>query len=110
MKQKQLKALISCAFIVQLICAFVFANAKSRFSHEAAQFIFHLVTWDAINNLIIILSFMQEAVTLFIFQFHNDKRYQYCFQKLAYYGYRISKKDHSFLNNFFFKWLKLCGV
>ena len=31
------KALISCAVTVQLICAFVFAYAESRFSHEAAQ-------------------------------------------------------------------------
>ena len=31
------KALISCAVTVQLICAFVFAYAKSRFSHYVAQ-------------------------------------------------------------------------
>ena len=30
------KALISCAVTAQLICAFVFAYAKSRISHEAA--------------------------------------------------------------------------
>ena len=30
------KALISCAVTAQLICAFVFAYAKSRFSHDAA--------------------------------------------------------------------------
>ena len=29
--------LISCAVTVQLICVFVFAYAKSRFSHEAAH-------------------------------------------------------------------------
>ena len=29
--------LISCAVTVQLICAFVFANAKSRFSHDKAH-------------------------------------------------------------------------
>ena len=33
------KVLISCTVNVQLICAFVFAYAKSRFSHEAAQII-----------------------------------------------------------------------
>ena len=33
------KALISCAVTAQLICAFVFAYAKSCFSHEAAHFI-----------------------------------------------------------------------
>ena len=31
------KVLISYAFISQLLFAFVFVNAKSRFSHEAAQ-------------------------------------------------------------------------
>ena len=33
------KALISCAVTAQLICGFVFAYAKSRFSHDAAQII-----------------------------------------------------------------------
>ena len=31
------KALISCAVTIQLICTFVFAYAKSRFSHDAAH-------------------------------------------------------------------------
>ena len=31
------KALISCAVTAQLICAFVFAYAKSRFSHDATH-------------------------------------------------------------------------
>ena len=31
------KALISCTVTAQLICTFVFAYAKSRFSHDAAQ-------------------------------------------------------------------------
>ena len=31
------KALISCAFTAQLICVFVFAYAKSRFSHDKAH-------------------------------------------------------------------------
>ena len=31
------KALISCVVTVQLICAFVFAYAKSRFSNDAAH-------------------------------------------------------------------------
>ena len=33
------KALISCTVTARLICTFVFAYAKSRFSHEAAQII-----------------------------------------------------------------------
>ena len=32
------KVLISCAVSAQLICAFVFAYAKSRFSYDAAHF------------------------------------------------------------------------
>ena len=35
----KLKALISRAIAAQLICAFVFAYANSRFSHDAAQII-----------------------------------------------------------------------
>ena len=31
------KALISCVVTTQLICAFVFAYAKSKFSHDAAH-------------------------------------------------------------------------
>ena len=31
------KALISCAVTAQLICVFVFAYAKSRFSHDTAH-------------------------------------------------------------------------
>ena len=31
------KALISCAVTAQLICVFVFAYAKSWFSHDEAQ-------------------------------------------------------------------------
>ena len=37
------KALISCTVTAQLICIFVFAYAKSKFSHDTAQIIF--VTW-----------------------------------------------------------------
>ena len=37
------KALIRCAVTAQLICAFVFAYAKDRFSHDAAHiFMLHL--------------------------------------------------------------------
>ena len=34
------KALISCTVIVQLICAFVFAYVKSRFSHDPVHRIY----------------------------------------------------------------------
>ena len=34
---RKTKALISFAVTVKLICVFVFAYAKSRFSHDAAQ-------------------------------------------------------------------------
>ena len=33
------KALISCAVTAQLICVFVFAYAKSRFSYDAAHIV-----------------------------------------------------------------------
>ena len=33
------KALMSCVVTAQLICAFVFAYAKNRFSHDAAHII-----------------------------------------------------------------------
>ena len=35
--QQKTKVLISCAVTAQLICSFVFAYAKIRFSHNAAQ-------------------------------------------------------------------------
>ena len=35
------KALISFAVTAKLICVFVFAYAKSQFSHDAAHFTFH---------------------------------------------------------------------
>ena len=37
------KALISFAVTAKLICAFAFAYAKSRFSHDAAQIVFKLL-------------------------------------------------------------------
>ena len=37
------KALISCAVTAQLVCVFVFAYAKSRFSHNEAQICLMLV-------------------------------------------------------------------
>ena len=36
------KVLISCAVTVRLICIFVFAYAKSWFSHNEAQFVYHI--------------------------------------------------------------------
>ena len=38
------KALISCAVTAQLICVFVFASAKSRFSHNEAQMFLRVVS------------------------------------------------------------------
>ena len=37
----QTKALISCKATVQLFCAFVFAFAKNRFSHDGAHLFCH---------------------------------------------------------------------
>ena len=39
MRAAKTKALISCAVTAQLICVFVFAYARSRFSHDAAQMV-----------------------------------------------------------------------
>ena len=36
------KVLISCAFTAQLICLFVFAYAKSRYSHDVAHIFFQI--------------------------------------------------------------------
>ena len=48
------KALISCAVTAQLICRFVFAYAKSRFSHDAAQImvILHSFAKPSSNNVL----------------------------------------------------------
>ena len=43
------KALISFAVTAKLICVFVFAYAKSRFSHDAAQLTF--ATFQAVTVL-----------------------------------------------------------
>ena len=44
--------LISCAITAQLICAFVFAFAKSRYSHEAALMVFNILY---INYMLVVL-------------------------------------------------------
>ena len=36
-RESKTKALISCAEAAQLVCAFVFAHAKIRVSHDLAQ-------------------------------------------------------------------------
>ena len=41
MYEEKTKALINCTVTMQLICAFVFAYAKSRFSLAAAQLILY---------------------------------------------------------------------
>ena len=43
------KSLISCAVTAQLICAFVFAYTKSRFSHDKGQIILHFSVIQIIN-------------------------------------------------------------
>ena len=45
------KALISCAVTAQMICTFVFAYAKGRFSHDAAHFLFQISTLFYIRQL-----------------------------------------------------------
>ena len=43
------KVLISCAVTEQLICTFVFAYAKCKFSHDAAH------TWVTLNPTVTVL-------------------------------------------------------
>ena len=46
------KALIRCAVTAQLICGFVFTNAKSRFSHNEAQILnvcFHARAYHTVS-------------------------------------------------------------
>ena len=63
------KVLISCTFSVQLICAFVFAYGKSRFSHGAAHFM-HSV--KLCFSLLVILYMSYHCKTPF---FYNKKCY-----------------------------------
>ena len=58
------KALISFTVTVQLICVFVFAYAKSRFSHDAAQFI-----------LVSILLFLLKVKSLYLFYLFKIEGY-----------------------------------
>ena len=45
------KALISCTVTAQLICAFVFAYGKSRFSYDAAHIRLASFLWDKVNRI-----------------------------------------------------------
>ena len=68
------KALISCAVTAQLICVFVFAYAKSRYSHDEAQleidedygtFLFQIkYTEGGENNLVMARSYFAQAAKL----------------------------------------------
>ena len=65
------KALISCAFTVQLICVFVFAYAKSRFSHNEAPIS------DTSTYSVYAIQFICDVTQLFLLlchlTFHNLK-------------------------------------
>ena len=45
------KALISFAVTAKLICVFVFAYAKSRFSHDAAHIFLHMAQLEEMSQL-----------------------------------------------------------
>ena len=53
------KGLISCAVTTQLICAFIFTYAKSKFSHDAADIKYSLRVSKIIQRLLsgMVLSF-----------------------------------------------------
>ena len=65
------KALISFAATAKLICVFVFAYAKSRFSHNAAQLVFLLNSVETIWSLIIIFDFIYINDSLWIHQLNK---------------------------------------
>ena len=54
MRRAKTKALISFAVTAKLICVFVFAYAKIRFSHDAAQVVAGLITYNRYNIFILI--------------------------------------------------------
>ena len=58
------KALISCAVTAQLICVFVFAYAKSQFSHNEAHFLPHLALAPGMFAFIPSLSVMSNISSL----------------------------------------------
>ena len=59
------KALISCAVIAQLICTFVFAYAKSRFSHDAAHIfqLFQMEEFEKSSQVSLYLHMQEEVST-----------------------------------------------
>ena len=64
------RALISCVVTAQLICVFVFAYAKTRFSHDAAH-----ILWILDKNLKIILFLSIRGM------FKNNV--DFCYKKLS---------------------------
>ena len=62
-------ALISYMVTAQLICAFVFAYAKSRFSHEAAQL--SLISLTFINSLNVLIFYTDNTHSLFRLAFQT---------------------------------------
>ena len=56
------KALIRFAVTAKLICAFVFAYAEIRFSHDAAHFILKIETFRFIAQVISISSRLKKTV------------------------------------------------
>ena len=64
------RALISCVVTAQLICVFVFAYAKNRFSHDAAH-----ILWILDKNLKIILFLSIRGM------FKNNV--DFCYKKLS---------------------------
>ena len=65
------KALISCAVTVQLICVFVFAYAKSWFSHDTAQIISVLLNLEPLGIVGFICNSMVAMAIAFSFKGQN---------------------------------------
>ena len=62
------KALIRCAVTTQLICIFVFAYAKSRFSNDAAQIVAGSTFWSETKHSF--LTAVHKMISMTIFFLH----------------------------------------
>ena len=87
------KALISCAVTAQLICLFVFAYAKSRFSHNEAQILLNQLHK---NDEFPVISCLSDFLPF------------WSFRTRFYFNLTILYPARSFVPTFIFSYLILC--
>ena len=93
------KALIRFAVIAKLICAFVFAFAEIRFSHDAAHFILKIETFRFIAQVISTsLRFVIERISLLFALLDRKQRFMCTLRKFAhaFYGDCFGCKNELF--------------